>query len=194
MSFTKRIRRTRLIAAGILIIGLAAMTGVAARRASADLPQLPPENLVSNFNGRCLDLNPGRAPGDHQRVNMYDCHDGTNQMWQISWWDGHAMFQNQMTYDCLVAEADFPADANGRPVMTGPCDMGNPWAQWDLVYNNGAALKNVGASKANSYGIDMLLDVNPSTNWTDGQVYLWQTNGWANQRFTERYRWERKIG
>ena len=193
----RTIRKRAVVAAAFVL--LATVTTAVWFRASADPPWDPPVELQSRFNGRCLDLNPARAPSQHGRVNMYRCHGGHNQLWTIgpitfdgglSYPGGYRIF-NKMTGDCLTADGNFPFDNNGRPLITTDCfrlhQYHNPWAVWDLEHHpdefQTVRLVNRGATQANTWKNKVVLDVNPGTDWDDGQIYLWQENGLPNQWF-----------
>jgi len=124
-------------------------------------------SVVSQLNGKCLDVPGGRyEPGTP--VVMWTCHGGANQRWQLV--GGTLRTQGDQ---CL--DVTWGATANGTPVQIATCS-GNPAQRWVLT----AAGDLVNPQS------DRCLDIVDLNAANDARLQIWQCAGTANQKWSLR--------
>ncbi|GAA3290732.1 polysaccharide deacetylase family protein [Dactylosporangium vinaceum] len=120
------------------------------------------KRIVGAQSGRCVDV-PNSSATNGTRVQLYDCHGGTNQQWTLT-------SSRQLTVygtTCL----DAAGSGNGAAVQIYSCN-GQANQQWNV--NSNGTISGVQSGRC--------LDV-----WGTGngqQIQLYDCNGQANQRFS----------
>ena len=137
----------------------------------------PPPQSIPGFplvaeNGKCLDVDSGgfNARANGGRVQLWDCHGGSNQQWHL---EGTAIVA--ANGKCLDADGGpYQSRSNGARVQVWDCH-GGPNQQWrhaggNILSTNGKCLDvNGGEFNARSNG---------------AHITLWDCNGGPNQRWS----------
>ncbi|WNV82994.1 beta-1,3-glucanase family protein [Umezawaea sp. Da 62-37] len=127
-------------------------------------PQPAGNSIVSNWNGKCLDV-PGGNFTDGQRTVVWDCNGGANQKWEFT--GGALRTQNNK---CL--DVNGGSTANGAVIQLWSC---NNTAAQQFVLSGAGDLVNPQANKC--------VDI---AGWdpNNGAVLtLWDCAGTANQKW-----------
>ncbi|GAA0794320.1 ricin-type beta-trefoil lectin domain protein [Spirilliplanes yamanashiensis] len=120
--------------------------------------------LVSNWNNKCIDV-PGWQFNDGQRLEVYDCHDGTNQRWEFV--NGTLRTQNNKCMDVA-----WGGTADGTAIQIATCS-GNPAQQF--VLSAAGDLVNPQANKC--------VDIAAWNGNNGAPLHLWTCVGGANQKW-----------
>ncbi|MFF5235492.1 glycoside hydrolase family 11 protein [Dactylosporangium sp. NPDC000521] len=127
-------------------------------------PQVPSGNakrIVGAQSGRCIDV-PNSSTTNGTRVQLYDCHGQSNQLWTQTSSRQLTVYGNM----CL----DAAGSGNGSAVQIYSCN-GQANQQWNV--NSNGTISNVQSGRC--------LDVWGTANGQQVQIY--DCNGQANQRF-----------
>nr|WP_260709461.1 polysaccharide deacetylase family protein [Dactylosporangium aurantiacum] len=133
---------------------------------SSASPSSPPpagaKRIVGAQSGRCVDV-PNSSRTNGTRVQLYDCHGGTNQQWTLT-------SSRQLTvYGSMCLDA--AGSGNGAAVQIYSCN-GQANQQWNV--NSNGTISGVQSGRC--------LDVWGTNNGQ--QIQLYDCNGQANQRFS----------
>ncbi|MEU0563751.1 ricin-type beta-trefoil lectin domain protein [Dactylosporangium sp. NPDC006015] len=129
---------------------------------SSPPPPSGAKRIVGAQSGRCVDV-PNSSRNNGTRVQLYDCHSGTNQQWTLTSSRQLTVYGNM----CL----DAAGSGNGAAVQIYSCN-GQANQQWNV--NSNGTITGVQSGRC--------LDV-----WGTGngqQIQLYDCNGQANQRFS----------
>ncbi|SDD69627.1 ThuA domain-containing protein [Glycomyces harbinensis] len=125
--------------------------------------------LTSTSAAKCLDV-PGQSTADGTRLQIWDCHGGSNQTWTHAA-DGELTVYAGGSQRCLGAEGG--GTANGARAVIRNCD-GGAGQRWDR--NADGTFTDVQSGRC--------LDVNGAGTANGTAVILWTCNGGSNQRWT----------
>ena len=118
--------------------------------------------IVGAQSGRCIDV-PNSSQNNGTRVQLYDCHTGSNQSWTYTSAKQLRVYGNM----CL----DAAGSGNGAAIQIYSCN-GQTNQQWNI--NANGTITGVQSGRC--------LDVWSTAN--GAQVQLYSCNGQANQRFS----------
>ncbi|GIG69226.1 ricin-type beta-trefoil lectin domain protein [Phytomonospora endophytica] len=136
-------------------------------------PSEPPptkENVmvVGGQSGRCLDV-PGSSTANGTRLQLWDCHGGTNQRWTYTANGQLTVFGGK----CL--DAGNQGTANGTAVIVWDCN-GQSNQRWNL--NAGGTITGVQSG--------LCLDATGQGTTNGTQLQLWACSNGANQQWSTR--------
>ncbi|UWZ59856.1 ricin-type beta-trefoil lectin domain protein [Dactylosporangium aurantiacum] len=130
--------------------------------ASSSPPPSGAKHIVGAQSGRCVDV-PNSSRTNGTRVQLYDCHSGTNQQWTYT-------SSRQLTvYGSMCLDA--AGSGNGAAVQIYSCN-GQANQQWNV--NSNGTISGVQSGRC--------LDVWGTNNGQ--QIQLYDCHGQANQRFS----------
>jgi poly(3-hydroxybutyrate) depolymerase len=133
----------------------------------------PPTNqqnvmIAGSQSGRCVDV-PNSSTSNGARVQLWECHGGTNQRWT------HTANRTLTVYGNKCLDASGTGTTNGTAVIIWDCHGGTN-QQWNLNANgtitsvqSGLCLDAIGSGTANGT-----------------QLHLWSCHGGANQQWSTR--------
>ncbi|MEQ4304231.1 ricin-type beta-trefoil lectin domain protein [Plantactinospora sp. B6F1] len=119
-------------------------------------------------SNRCIDV-PNSSTGNGTRVQLWDCHGGTNQRWT------HTANRTLTVYGNKCLDASGSGSSNGTAVIIWDCH-GGANQQWSLNSN--------GTITAAQSGLCLDAVGNGTANGT--QLHLWTCHGGANQQWSTR--------
>jgi endo-1,4-beta-xylanase len=128
-------------------------------------PQVPSGNarrIVGSQSGRCIDV-PNSSTSNGTRVQLYDCHGQSNQMWT------HTSSRQLNVYGNMCLDA--AGSGNGSAVQINGCN-GQANQQWNV--NSNGTISNAQSGRC--------LDAWGTANGQ--QIQLYDCHGQANQRFS----------
>ncbi|GLH99641.1 ricin-type beta-trefoil lectin domain protein [Phytohabitans aurantiacus] len=121
--------------------------------------------IAGSQSGRCLDV-PNSSTSNGARVQLWDCHGGTNQRWTYTASRTLTVYGNK----CL--DASGAGGGNGTAVITWDCH-GGANQQWNLNSNGTVTAVQSG----------LCLDAVGSGTANGTQLHLWACHGGANQQW-----------
>ncbi|MDP9819058.1 beta-1,3-glucanase family protein [Spirilliplanes yamanashiensis] len=127
-------------------------------------PPAATSRVVSNWNNKCIDVSNWQF-NDRQRLQVWDCTDGTNQKWQFV--DGTLRTENNKCMD--VADA---ATADGTAIQIYTC---NGTAAQQFTLNGAGDLVNPMSGKC--------VDIAAWNPANGAPLHLWTCVGGANQKW-----------
>jgi hypothetical protein len=130
--------------------------------------------IKNHANGRCLDADANGIHSNGDRVQLWDCTGGSNQLWYYNFLpSGAVQVVNAANGKCLDADAG-GSNSNGDKVQLWDC-VGGINQVWDDVDNPPFWLNE-------AHGL--CLDADGNGLRTNGdRVQLWACNGGANQQW-----------
>ena len=135
-------------------------------------PSSPPPgsafNLVGSGSGRCVDV-PNSTTANGTRVQLWDCHSGSNQRWTYTAGRQLMVFGNR----CL--DANGAGTGNGTAIIIWDCHGGTN-QQWNL--NSNGTISGVQSGRC--------LDASGNGTANGTQLQLWDCHSGSNQIWTRR--------
>ncbi|GAA4263325.1 RICIN domain-containing protein [Dactylosporangium darangshiense] len=124
--------------------------------------------VVGSASGRCIDV-PGSTATNGTQLQLWDCHDGSNQRWT------YTAGRQLMVYGNKCLDASGQGTSSGTAVVIWDCN-GQSNQQWNV--NANGTITGVQSG--------LCLDVSGAATANGAKIQLWSCHGGANQQWSLR--------